>query len=129
MSKFREELEKQINMLNMESESDTLDFILARHLENCLLNFDKTVFECEKWHSRKLPRIPVGLSASEVVFSFASWLTTQPTRIIASSMDSAAVMVSLVVKFCDANHFAEPREGWADSLVHPAENGDCIRRE
>jgi len=45
MSNFRKKLEEQLNILSMETGSDTPDFILAEYLEDCLVNFDKAVEE------------------------------------------------------------------------------------
>ena len=72
---------------------------------------------CE--NTRFTVREPVCLSASEAVYGFAGWLTTRPERVVISSRDDAAIVADLVAEFCRVNQFANPREGWADSLVHP----------
>ncbi len=61
------------------------------------------------------------LIASEALYGFAGWLASRSERTVLSSSDDAgiAVAVELVVEFCEANHLAEPREGWHDNLVHP----------
>jgi len=73
---------------------------------------------------RLLTKYRAGMSASEAIYGFASWLTTRPERIVISSKDDAGVMADLVVEFCKVNDFAEPRVGWAESLVHPAAPGE-----
>jgi hypothetical protein len=51
-SEFCKELEKLINFHNMESGSDTPDFILARYLMNCLEVFNSSISERERWYGR-----------------------------------------------------------------------------
>jgi hypothetical protein len=68
----------------------------------------------------KVASVLAGLSASEAIYGFVSWLTTRPKRVVMSSQDDAGSMVGLIVRFCEANHFAKPRTGWANTLIHPA---------
>lgn len=35
--------------------------------------------------------------------------------------DDPLIAAELVAQFCEANHLAEPREGWRNNLVHPTE--------
>lgn len=48
---FRKELENLINCRNLESESDTPDFILAEYLTDCLEIFDKAVSRRTEWYN------------------------------------------------------------------------------
>ena len=50
---FRKELEYIINKHNMESGSDTPDFILANYLQSCLKAFDTAIVSRESWYGRK----------------------------------------------------------------------------
>jgi hypothetical protein len=52
MTKFREELEKLINKMSLENNSDTPDFILAEYSEDCLTSFDKATNRRNAWYNR-----------------------------------------------------------------------------
>ena len=47
---IREELEKLLNGVNAENESNTPDFILAQFLFSCLSAFDEAVNRRDKWY-------------------------------------------------------------------------------
>lgn len=51
METFKEELTRLINKYNKENYSNTPDFILANHLENCLLSFESAILERDKWYN------------------------------------------------------------------------------
>lgn len=53
MSKFTEELEALINANNLESGSDTPDFILANYLNDCLTAFNNATNTREAWDKHK----------------------------------------------------------------------------
>jgi len=59
------------------------------------------------------------LTASEALYGFMGWLTTRKDAVTFSCRDNAAVAADLVAEFCKTNHLPEPREGWANDLVHP----------
>ncbi len=50
---FRKELKALINCHNKESGSDTLDFILAYYLIDCLDAFDRATRRRTKWYGRE----------------------------------------------------------------------------
>ena len=64
------------------------------------------------------------LIASEALYGLMGWLTSRSERTILSSSDDAGIAVELVAEFCEANHLAEPREGWHNNLVHPESQPD-----
>ena len=49
---FKKELENVLNRYCMENGCDTPDFILAKYLQGCLMNFDATVNRRKEWYSR-----------------------------------------------------------------------------
>ncbi len=53
LEEFRRELERLINHLSMENESNTPDFILADYLTRCLVSFDKAVNARTDWYKPK----------------------------------------------------------------------------
>ena len=55
---FREELKSLLNCHNMESGSDTPDFILARYLEGCLEAYDSAIRLREEWYRIKQKNNP-----------------------------------------------------------------------
>lgn len=61
----------------------------------------------------------MNLSASEALYGFAGWLTSQKKPIIASSKHDAAIWAEKVDQFCKANNLQEPREGWTKNLNYP----------
>lgn len=63
------------------------------------------------------------LSASEAVYGFCAWLTTVDTETIMSAHHDAGRIAELISTFCEINNFAEPREDWAENLVHPSAVG------
>jgi len=60
------------------------------------------------------------LSASEALYGFAGWLTSQETPITAGATYDCSVWAEKVDQFCKANELLEPREGWHKKLKHPA---------
>lgn len=63
------------------------------------------------------------LTASEAVYGFVAWLTTRTERTVMSASDDAALPCDLVSTFCDENDLSDPRQDWAENLVHPS--GEC----
>jgi len=51
---FTKELEILINKKSLENGSDTPDFILAKYLSSCLINFNNILKEREEWYGRKI---------------------------------------------------------------------------
>lgn len=51
---FVKELENLINRYSKENDSDTPDFILARYMHNCLLNFNSTMKQRSIWHDNSV---------------------------------------------------------------------------
>ena len=60
------------------------------------------------------------LTGSEAIFGFVAWLTTQEESITASGHHDAAVWANKIEEFCKVNNLSEPREGWAEHLIHPS---------
>ena len=60
------------------------------------------------------------LSASETLYGFVGWLTTQDKSIIIGASHDAAIWAEKVDEFCKVNKLAEPGEGWAANLIHPS---------
>lgn len=54
-NEFRKELSKLINKYSKENGSNTPDYILARYLDDCLKNFDKTI-KLREVHESDNPR-------------------------------------------------------------------------
>ena len=63
------------------------------------------------------------MNASEALYGFAGWLTTRKEKTIMSSSDDAAPIAELIQRFIDENSLPEPREGWANNLIHPSGEG------
>ena len=61
------------------------------------------------------------LSASEAIFGFVAWLTTQKTAIIAGSAHDCAPWVEKIQEFCKTNKLSEPRERWEQNIVYPSD--------
>lgn len=59
------------------------------------------------------------ITASEALFGFIGWITTQSTPIIASSKHDVSVWANKIGEFCKVNNFSEPRAGWAKYLIMP----------
>lgn len=60
------------------------------------------------------------LTASEALYGFAGWLTSQPYAVVMSSRDDAAFVADLVELYCETNELAEPRPSWNERLRYPA---------
>jgi len=59
------------------------------------------------------------LSASEAIWGFVGWLSSRSEVVTLSAKHEVPPVVDLVVEFCKANNLPEPRDGWAENLVHP----------
>lgn len=59
------------------------------------------------------------LSASEALYGFCAWLTSQKTKTVMSGVDNAAVIADRIAVFCKKNNLTEPRENWTDRFEHP----------
>ena len=55
---FQEKLRDLINFESRENGSDTPDFILAQYLMSCLLTFDKTVRDRDRWYRAEGKQVP-----------------------------------------------------------------------
>ena len=60
------------------------------------------------------------ISASEALYGFMAWLTTQDIPVVLGARYSMAPAAEAVKKFCDANNLAEPQAGWEKHFVHPS---------
>ena len=49
---FEDELRKLINKFNMESDSNTPDYILSQYMFSCLISFNTATQQRETWHGR-----------------------------------------------------------------------------
>ena len=71
------------------------------------------------------------LSASEALFGFCAWLTTQKAKTVMSSSDECSVICNRIKTFCKVNNLTDPREHWTD-LCKPGPSiednkvGPCI---
>lgn len=63
------------------------------------------------------------LTASEAVYGFVGWLTTQPSVIKMGASENCAPVCDAVGIFCKQNKLADPRDGWEKNLIHPS--GEC----
>lgn len=59
------------------------------------------------------------LSASEAVYGFCAWLTTQPGIIKMGASENYTPVLDAVGVFCKENNLPEPRDGWEKVLKHP----------
>ena len=59
------------------------------------------------------------LTASEAIFGFCGWLTTQEEKTIMSASDDCAPVIGRIKQFCEINKLPEPRDGWEKNLIHP----------
>jgi hypothetical protein len=60
-----------------------------------------------------------GLSPSEAVFGFVSWITTRDGVVKAGAAEDASKWAELADEFCKANGLAWPRDDWTEHLKHP----------
>ena len=59
------------------------------------------------------------LTASEAVYGFAAFLTTREQGLTVGANYECSPVADLVAEFIEANGFDEPRDNYADNLVHP----------
>ena len=59
------------------------------------------------------------LSASEALFGFMAWLTTQDYVHQIGKHHDCAWVADLVGRFCIENGLSNPREGWQNRIKHP----------
>lgn len=81
--------------------------------------------ELEAWdnaYSSRAKRVEE-LSASEALYGFTGWLTSNSEMTIMSSRHNAAIIAELVDRFCKANNLSAPREEWSNGLKHPINYG------
>ena len=69
--------------------------------------------------SREVTELKKQPSASEALYMFCGWLTTQDEETIMSAHHDAAAICDKIKLFCDTNNLPEPREGWDKKLKHP----------
>jgi len=72
-SNFVKELENLINKYNMESGSDTPDFMLANYLMECLENYNNVLKCREKWYGRGLKSYGDGSPQPLEIGTEAGW--------------------------------------------------------
>jgi len=66
------------------------------------------------------------LTASEALYGFIAWLTCRDEQTVMSAQDDSAPVADLVERFCKENSLAEPRDGWENNIVIPAEESRGI---
>ncbi len=66
------------------------------------------------------------LTASEAIYGFVGWLTTQPGVIKMGASENCVPVADAIKAFCEENGLAEPRDGWENNLIHPS--GECSGR-
>ena len=88
------------------------------NLEVCLYSINHTL---RKLCSAEL--VTDKLTASEALFGLTGWLTTRDEETIMSAHHDCSNIAQLVSQFIAENKLDEPREGWANNLIHP--NGEC----
>ena len=54
--KIMKDFEKVINKYALDAACNTPDYILARHLYNCLFNYRDTIQEKERFFEKKVPK-------------------------------------------------------------------------
>lgn len=59
------------------------------------------------------------MSATEALYGFCGWLTSQDEKTIMSATDDAAVISDLVQQFCKTNNLTDPRDDWVEKLIIP----------
>ena len=59
------------------------------------------------------------LTAAEAVYGFAAYLTSREKSITLSAHNNASPVVDLVVDFLAVNSLGDPRDNYADYLIHP----------
>ena len=65
------------------------------------------------------------LSPSEALYGFVGWLTSRDEVIKIGATEEVPPLPQLVEEFCKVNKLKEPREDWADNLIHPS--GECSK--
>ena len=61
------------------------------------------------------------LSGSEAVFGFMAWLTTRNETTVLGPHQT--VDISIIQRFIETNKLKDPRDAWAELLIHPPELG------
>lgn len=59
------------------------------------------------------------MTASEALFGFCAWLTSQNVPVVMSSSHECGSIAGLISTFCKENKLSEPREDWDRRLKHP----------
>lgn len=59
------------------------------------------------------------MTASEALFGFCAWLTSQNVPVVMSSSHECGSIAGLISTFCKKNKLSEPREDWDRRLKHP----------
>lgn len=60
------------------------------------------------------------LTASEALFGFCGWLTSQRNPITLGSDFDCSPVVRRLSEYLNANGLSEPRDGWENNLIHPS---------
>lgn len=58
------------------------------------------------------------LNASEALYGFIAYMTTQPVSMIASSKHNADIWVPEIVNFCKKHNLPDVRKEWTKNLVN-----------
>ena len=59
------------------------------------------------------------LSASEALYGFCGWLTSQEELTQMSASHDSGVIAEKIALFVKENKLDEPREKWEKNLIHP----------
>jgi hypothetical protein len=65
MDAFERELEQLINRHSLENDSNTPDFILAKHLRGCLEEWNDAVEARERWYGREIKALAAGTERTD----------------------------------------------------------------
>jgi len=65
--------------------------------------------------------ITMKLSASEAIYAFVGWLTTEKEETKMGSHNDCAPVMERIKEFCERYELADPREGWEKNIVRPKE--------
>lgn len=122
---FEKELAGLINKYNMENDSDTPDFILAKYLRSCFLAFNGAVVRRERWYGREKAEEPA-VAPPEVIQQYpesgalASPQPGAPTT-TAEQAVNAKTEIDKLTTFIMKKYADEPgRTGVSESAVDVA---------
>lgn len=77
----------------------------------------------DAYHEAKGKIVPVEgqwvVAPSEALFMFGAWLTSREKVLTCSRAHEVPPLVEAISKFCAANGFEEPRQGYEKHMVQP----------